>query len=96
MSGDGIDLLIEEIANRLDEGTGDGGAEGVSARHRGCLIEARNAIENAANALAIGGDGLVIAANYLAEAAQSVGHVTGRIWSEELLDVVFGKFCVGK
>lgn len=96
MRGDGIDLLIEEIANRLDEGTGDGGAEGVSARHRGCLIEARNAIENAANALAIGGDGLVIAANYLAQAAQSVGHVTGRIWSEELLDVVFGKFCIGK
>ena len=95
-NGDGLDIVLDEIANRLDDGADDGGQEGVSARHRSCLLEAKEAAENAVVALATGGEGLVVAANYLALAAQAVGRVTGRIWSEELLDVVFGKFCVGK
>ena len=46
--------------------------------------------------LAQGGEGLVLAAQRLAEGAEALGRVTGRVWSEELLDTVFGKFCVGK
>lgn len=95
-TGEGIDSLTDEISRRLDDGKNDGGSEGVSARHRSCLLEAQEAMDNAVSALAMGGEGLVVAANYLAQAAQAVGGITGRIWSEELLDVVFGKFCVGK
>jgi tRNA modification GTPase len=42
-----------------------------------------------------GGD-LVVAAEELRYAAREVGRVTGAIGTEDVLDVVFGAFCIGK
>jgi tRNA U34 5-carboxymethylaminomethyl modifying GTPase MnmE/TrmE len=32
----------------------------------------------------------------LREAAEALGRITGRIFSDDLLDTVFARFCVGK
>lgn len=95
-TGDGVETLLAEIAGHLDDSGGENAAPGVSERHRECLAETRQALEEAAQALELGDEGLVVAAEKLAQAAQATGRVTGRVWSDELLDVVFGKFCVGK
>lgn len=95
-TGTGIPELLDEIARHLDAEPGESAGPGVSERHRACLEEARTAMLDAAAALDLGDEGLVIAAEKLAAAADSVGRVTGRVWSEELLDTIFGRFCIGK
>lgn len=39
---------------------------------------------------------IVIAAHYIQQAATSLGHVTGRITTEDVLDHIFSAFCIGK
>ncbi len=96
LRGDGIEMLKEMIAAHLDKDKGENGDLGVSERHRACLEEATKAVTGASEALALGDGGLVIAAENLSQAADALGRITGRVWAEELLDAVFGKFCVGK
>ena len=46
--------------------------------------------------LARGEEAAVPAAARLRAAAEALGAVTGRAYTDELLDAVFGRFCVGK
>ena len=39
---------------------------------------------------------IVLAAEELRYAAQSIGRITGRIDVEDILDVIFRDFCIGK
>jgi len=41
---------------------------------------------------------LALAGEQLRKAARQIGHITtsGRIGTEEMLDVLFGSFCIGK
>jgi tRNA modification GTPase len=46
--------------------------------------------------LARGEEAAAPAAAHLRAAAEALGSVTGRTYTEELLDAVFSRFCVGK
>ncbi|GAB1520009.1 mitochondrial splicing system protein [Rhizoctonia solani] len=63
------------------------------ARHRTHLEAAVKYLEAS---LAYGPDGLVFAAEELRYASQELGKVTGDIGIEDILDVLFSKFCIGK
>lgn len=39
---------------------------------------------------------LVLAVEYLRLAIRSLGTITGAVYTEELLDVIFRDFCIGK
>lgn len=39
---------------------------------------------------------IVLAAEELRQAANSLGRVTGKIDVEDVLDALFGQFCIGK
>lgn len=57
----------------------------------------RHAQESLHNAQAsLDGDQVVLAAEHLRQAAHSIGHITGHIGSEDILDVLFSSFCIGK
>ena len=43
-----------------------------------------------------GEDAAVAVASRLRAAALDIGRITGRTWSDDLLDAVFSRFCVGK
>ncbi len=62
-------------------------------RHRTLLAESLDAIE-----AALGSEdrGLDIRAEYLRRAGTSLGRITGRVDVEDLLDVIFSEFCIGK
>lgn len=94
--GTGLDALAARIAARLDVSPAAESGAAVSERHRDALRSSAARIADAAAALREGDSGLVAAAENLALAAQAIGLVTGRVWSDDLLDSVFGKFCVGK
>ena len=73
-----------------------GGGEPVvvtRARHRAALTACAEAI---AAALVEDGRGLELRAEDLRRAGDALGRVTGRIGVEDMLDVVFRDFCIGK
>lgn len=93
-SGDGIDDLIERIRAYLPSlEVGNALALPTRARHRDGLVACRQHIQAALeNASA----GLDIQAEHLRLAGQALGRITGRVDVEDLLDVIFSEFCIGK
>lgn len=63
------------------------------ARHRAALAAAVAAIDDA---LAADGRPLELRAEDLRRAGDAIGRITGRIDVEDLLDVIFREFCIGK
>ena len=95
-TGANLGALTRLMAKLLSSDEAAASAPEISERHRKEIEAARDAVAAARECLAQGGEGLVLAAQRLAEGAEALGRVTGRVWSEELLDAIFGKFCVGK
>ena len=91
-TGEGLEALRQRIAERLamlaakgSEETGD-----VTARQASQL-------EMAAQALAgVDVGDPVLAANALRQAAEAIGRIVGKTYSDDLLDELFSRFCVGK
>ena len=44
----------------------------------------------------IAADDIVLASQALRRALREIGKITGKITSEEILDVIFKDFCIGK
>ncbi len=95
-SGDGWDdavkALEKSVASLMALGSGDG-AVLTRARHR-------QAVADCADGLArfLAADGLPeeLVAEELRLAMRALGRITGRVDVEDLLDVVFSDFCIGK
>ncbi len=96
-TGDGLEDLKNEIAARLAKlATKDAEETGadVTTRQKECLLSAREALDRATAAL--DSADWVVAANELRAAAESLGRLLGKVYSEDLLDALFSRFCVGK
>ncbi len=94
VTGEGVAELLAGLARTLAAELG--GAESVvatRARHRAAL---RGCAEAIVAALEDDGRGLELRAEDLRRAGDALGRVTGRIGVEEMLDVVFRDFCIGK
>jgi len=95
-TGDGIDKLLAALEGEVARIFAGQAAPLVTrARHREALAETRAALERflgAENRLAAP----ELAAEDLRLAARSLGRITGRVDVEDLLDVIFGDFCIGK
>ena len=95
-TGAGLGPALAALAGRVRSLAGDGRDTVLTrARHRTALEEVRQGLARAADRLGAGG-GLDLAAEDLRLAARSLGRFTGRVDVDELLDVVFGEFCIGK
>ena len=84
-----LDRLAEEVAGRLDVG---GEAPGVTrARHRLALEDCRAALARFERARLP-----ELAAEDLRLALRALGRITGEVDVEDLLDIIFRDFCIGK
>ena len=93
-TGAGIDRLIEQLKSHLPDLSGQTALSLPSRkRHVDCLKQARDAIDLS---LAQSNSGLDIQAEYLRQAGDALGRITGRVDVEDLLDVIFSEFCIGK
>jgi tRNA modification GTPase len=93
VTGEGVDTLMAELAaavGRIADGAG-GGAVLTRARHRAAVAEAEAALGRAGEATLP-----ELRAEELRVALRAIGRLTGRVDVEDLLDVVFGTFCIGK
>jgi len=88
--GSGVDSLLDALGAFAAR---EGGEPALitRARHRQALTETRNALSRA---LQVTQDDLI--AEELRLAARSLGRLTGRVDVEDILDVVFRDFCIGK
>lgn len=94
LTGKGIDDLKAGMSRMLENIHGGGCGEiAVSARHAQELREARERLEEALQCLPVD---LVVTAASLRRAAEALGRVTGRVYSDDLLERIFSRFCVGK
>ncbi len=66
-----------------------------NARHRAAFRQAREALRRAREAAESGLGAEFVAAD-LREAHDAVGAVTGEVVAEDILDVIFAEFCIGK
>ena len=94
LTGEGMDGLLAALADaaaaslRVDEP-----ALMVRARHREAVIEARVALDRALAEPGLPGE---LFAEELRLAGDALGRVTGAIGVEDVLDRLFGTFCIGK
>ncbi len=94
VTGDGVADLLRSLGRWLSDQLGRGEAVvATRARHRAALGACAEAI---GAALVDDGRGLELRAEDLRRAGDALGRVTGRIGVEEMLDVVFRDFCIGK
>ena len=92
LHGHGMDLVVAELTRRVSRLSGGGEAPVVTrARHRAALEQCVEALTrfdpyNSSE----------LAAEDLRLAARSLGRVIGEIDVEDILDVIFRDFCIGK
>lgn len=93
-SGEGVAGLVETLVAYARDFFGSGETALVSrARHRTLLRETAEALRRAEQAA---GQGDELIAEELRIAIHSLGRLTGRVDVEDVLDVIFREFCIGK
>jgi len=97
LTGEGLGELERSMTDTILSGTVDMSAEPLvsNPRHRDALRRAHVAVRSARRALEQG-LGMELVAVDVAEAIEVLGEITGETASEDLLDAIFGRFCVGK
>jgi tRNA modification GTPase len=93
---DGFAELEEAIAAAAGDGDrADESALVVTARHAGALERVREALREAARSTETQETEEIIAL-HLRDALHALGEITGETATDEILGVVFSRFCVGK
>ena len=96
LTGDGLGALENEILSRISkQNLRPENALAINMRHRDCLRRALEACDRARKTL-----DKTFSPEYLSvdlnEALEAVGEVIGTVGVEQILDSVFGQFCIGK
>jgi tRNA modification GTPase len=93
-TGAGVDALVSALANCAAQHFGGESSIITRQRHRKILT---SCVESLRSALSEGSSGREdIIAEELRLAARSLGRLTGRVDVEDVLDVIFRDFCIGK
>lgn len=91
-TGAGFDMLFATLASRASDALEAGGPAVLTrARHRAAVVEAEAALRRALRAALP-----ELVAEDVRHAADALGRITGRIDVEEMLDLIFHEFCIGK
>ena len=96
-SGDGIDQLKKTVCSQFLYSSATDSRELVAlskARHRDALLSAESCLEQFLSGLK--DRNLELLALDLRSALESVGSVTGQTTTDEVLDLIFSSFCIGK
>lgn len=97
ISRDGLNEIRQSIINKLGSVSSRPPHAVISERHRQILISAGNELcEAVAMLRTLRDDVVVLASSRIQMAIELFGQITGKTYHEELLNVIFSKFCVGK
>jgi tRNA modification GTPase len=96
LTGESFDELVEGLAEFARRFFGEGGELGLVTRqrHRAALGECADALARAGQEGESGREDII--AEELRLAARALGRLVGRVDVENILDVIFRDFCIGK
>lgn len=95
VTGTGLDALRQAIADALERPADGEAVASTSARCRGSLADAARSLADAAHALESGAGEELVAID-LRQALDDLGHVVGAVVTDDILDRIFSRFCIGK
>ena len=97
LSGCGLQTLRSRLIDIMDSQsqTESDSVIGTSARCRGSLVAAENALQTAIRYVEYG-DGHEYVSAELRIGVDALGEVTGVVYTDDILDRVFSRFCIGK
>ncbi|MDP6942898.1 MAG: tRNA uridine-5-carboxymethylaminomethyl(34) synthesis GTPase MnmE [Myxococcota bacterium] len=96
LTGEGLDDLVVAIVERLGGRAAGGGRLVITrARHQAALLRASGGLEAAAEGLFAGRPPELVAVD-VSEATDALGELVGLTTIEDVLDRLFGAFCIGK
>lgn len=94
-NGEGVERLVEQIASMIDSKRIYTDAVTVSgARHYQALMHASEALTRARNGLTTASPEMT--ARDIREVLDCLGTITGEVTSDQILQEIFSKFCIGK
>lgn len=93
-TGEGIEALFATVRDAASQALGEGAALITRERHELALRDVAQALEAGARACRAGHPEL--AAEDLRLALAAIGRVTGEVDADDVLDRIFGRFCIGK
>jgi len=97
IAGEGVEELREALIQKLGLSANTEPHAAISERHRQLLQNVLNELNKAGALLQEEReDEILLAANSVRDGLHALGLATGRTYSEELLDEIFNRFCVGK
>lgn len=91
VTGEGLDDLITRLIGEASKMLPKADAIALNKRQSSLLEEANENLDQAKDQ-----SDLLILAEYLRLARQSLDAITGKASTEDMLDALFGKFCIGK
>lgn len=96
-TGAGIDTLRSQLAELLDQSTAGElkGIAGTAARCADSLQRGLVALDDAVT-IAVGEGGQELVAAEMRFALAAIGEVTGEVYTDDILDRIFSRFCIGK
>ena len=94
---DGIDKLYDEISKmfKLKEIANDGETIVTNVRHKNIIISSRKNLEKTRETI-ISNMPIDIISTYLKEIIEELGKITGETVTEDVINEIFSKFCLGK
>ncbi len=92
-TGEGLAALTQKLIQEIDKRfTGDAAPALTRVRHREALEEALGHLRRALSS----GEQTELCAEDLRLAVRALGRITGHVDVEDLLDIIFSEFCIGK
>jgi tRNA modification GTPase len=92
----GVDTIREALLSKIHVHPDVSPHVSISERHRQLLNLAKVEFEEAMSLIGDSHGDASLAASRLRSGLIALGEITGRIYTDELLDAVFARFCVGK
>jgi tRNA modification GTPase len=92
LTGENLDEFLEILEKETEKRLFSAGSATITReRHRKFLENAQEYLKEAMDV-----DGLVLQAESIRLAVREIGKITGSVEIEELLDIIFSDFCIGK